>query len=178
MREKHTHTWTKEELHEILRLSFYCKDPEAYAKGAEQNYLDGILRELTPLYAAMNKKLLKPVYVELINIVSKCLLGNYGILEQISNIKLGLVAAIVNFAIDKKRFNCPEYFISKLIEEKRKVKFSGRLLFAHRMTFAIKASVLVESLKYTENKWVNPYPLSKIIYKPVSKKGKNVDVAT
>lgn len=59
-------------------------------------------------------------------------------------------------------------------------EISRRILFSHRMTFATKASLVVESLDYTERMWVNPrpFPLSKVIYRLVGKKGRKVDVAT
>lgn len=105
VRQKLTHTWTRDELHEVLKLPYKGEYPESYAIGAEKNYLDGFLKEPTPFYVAMNMKLLKLIYEELIDIVNKCLLGNYGSLEQISKIKVRLMAAIVDSAVEKKRFN-------------------------------------------------------------------------
>lgn len=79
---------------ELFEITMTGIDPSTYIWGQEQEYLNRIC--FAPMKFAMTfqKKHLKPQYRVLIDIVAKCLLSMNGSLEQVSKMKLRLMAAI------------------------------------------------------------------------------------
>lgn len=116
-----------------------------YMAGKEQEFLDKITETKVEFKAAFHKRNLKPKYAVLNNIVAKCLMSTSGSLEQVSNTKIRLIAAIEDSP--RVDFNWLKFLIDCILHQRERLSYSKRAFTKSRkVLYGTKISFLLETL--------------------------------